>query len=166
MLVLIFLIGIVPPQTSLEKIKINTISVAKVLTVSIPNETLITEPQSPAPPPLEKKVPSRAAPQKRIVSFEVSAYSPTIAECDNDPYTTASGKKVYEGGIAADLSLYPFGTIMLIPNYNNGKPCTVIDCGGAIKGNKLDVFFFSTDKAIHWGRRRNVQVEILYLPKK
>lgn len=112
------------------------------------------------------KVVSRSSPPVMTVSFEVSAYSPTVDECDGDPFTTASGKRVYVGGVAADLSRYPLGTILLIPNYNNGNPCRVVDSGGAIKKNKLDVFFWHTTEAINWGRRKNVQVKILYLAPK
>lgn len=112
------------------------------------------------------KVVTRSSPPVKIVSFEISAYSPTVQECDGDPFTTASGKRVYEGGIAADLRRYPLGTIMVIPGYNNGLPCKVVDSGSAIKKNKIDVFFFSTHEAIHWGRRKNVQVKILYLAPK
>jgi len=113
--------------------------------------------------PIEK-VTTRLSKPIMVLSMEISAYSPTVAECDSDPMTTASGKRVYVGGIAADLRVLPFGSICIIPGYNNGDPCTVIDTGSAIKGNKLDVFLWSTDAAIHWGRRRNVRVEVLYIP--
>lgn len=96
---------------------------------------------------------------------EVSAYSPTVAETDGNPLITASGKRVYVGGIAADLDVLPFGSIVTIPGYNGGKPCQVVDTGSAIKGNKLDVFLWSTHEAVHFGRRHNVRVEVLYIPK-
>lgn len=101
----------------------------------------------------------------KTIYMEISAYSPTVQETDASPLVTASGKRVYVGGVAADLSVLPFGSIITIPNYNNGKPCTVTDTGSAIRGNKLDVFMWSTDAAIHWGRRRNVRVMVLYAPK-
>jgi 3D (Asp-Asp-Asp) domain-containing protein len=116
------------------------------------------------PAPLLDKVTTRSSEPIAILICEITAYSPTVAETDNDPMTTASGKRVYVGGIAADLRVLPFGSICIIPGYNNGDPCTVIDTGSAIKGNKLDVFLWSTDAAIHWGRRRNVRVEVLYIP--
>jgi len=106
-----------------------------------------------------------SVPVVKVLLMEVSAYSPTVQECDSDPLTTASGKRVYVGGIAADWTVLPAGSIVSIPNYNNGNPCTVVDTGSAIKGNKLDVFFFSTDEAIHWGRRHNVKVQVLYVPE-
>lgn len=96
--------------------------------------------------------------------MEVTAYSPTVAECDASPLMTASGKRVYVGGIAADLRVLPFGSLVRIPGYNGGEPCTVIDTGGAIRGNKIDIFLWSAREAIHWGRRRNVRVEVLYVP--
>jgi 3D (Asp-Asp-Asp) domain-containing protein len=110
-------------------------------------------------------VTTRASAPIAIVICEITAYSPTVAECDASPLVTASGKRVYVGGIAADLRVLPFGSIVIIPNYNNGDPCTVIDTGGAIRGLKLDVFLWSTEEAIHWGRRKNVRVEVLYIPK-
>ena len=111
------------------------------------------------------KVTARYSEPIKILYMEISAYSPTVAECDASPLVTASGKRVYVGGIAADLRVLPFGSVIVIPNYNNGDPCTVIDTGSAIKGNKLDVFLWSSHEAIHWGRRRNVRVEVLYIPR-
>lgn len=113
-----------------------------------------------------KKVTTRASVPIKVLYCEVSAYSPTAAECDGSPLRTASGKTVYVGGIAADLRILPFGSRVIIPNYNGGRPCTVIDTGGAIHGLKLDVFLWSVHEAIHWGRRRNVRVEVLYIPRR
>jgi 3D (Asp-Asp-Asp) domain-containing protein len=114
--------------------------------------------------PLDK-VTTRASEAIAILICEITAYSPTVAECDASPLVTASGKSVYVGGIAADLRVLPFGSICIIPGYNNGDPCTVIDTGSAIKGAKLDVFMWSAHEAVHWGRRRNVKVQVLYIPK-
>lgn len=120
--------------------------------------------QAPATLHLDKAV-SRVSVPIAELYMEISAYSPTVAETDATPLITASGKRVYVGGVAADLRKFPLGTILRIPNYNNGKPCTVIDSGGSIKGNRLDVFMWETQDAIHWGRRRNVKVQVLYVPK-
>jgi len=38
-----------------------------------------------------------------------------------------------------------------VPGYNNDKPIKVLDRGGAIRGNKLDVFFNSHQQALKWG---------------
>ena len=75
---------------------------------------------------------------------------------------TASGHKIQPGDVfvAAPKSI-PFGTKLWIPGYNGGKAVAVLDRGGAIKGNKLDVFFGGKDghqKALQFGRQY-LQVE-------
>lgn len=111
------------------------------------------------------KVVSRDSVPVVIISCTVTAYNPTIAQTDASPLITASGKRVYTGGVAADLSVFPFGTILIIPGYNGGRPCTVIDTGSMIRGNTLDVFFWNESQAVNWGRRRDVKVRVLYVPK-
>jgi 3D (Asp-Asp-Asp) domain-containing protein len=69
---------------------------------------------------------------------------------------TADGSKAKNGTIAADTRRYPFGTIMHVPGYGWGE---VHDTGSAIKGNRLDLFFSSHQKALEWGRRR-VKVKV------
>lgn len=61
---------------------------------------------------------------------------------------TASGTMAQPGTIAADTDRYPFGTIMYVPGYGYGR---VEDCGGAIKGQHIDVFFKKHRQAEHWG---------------
>ena len=72
---------------------------------------------------------------------------------------TASGTKAKPGVIAADTSVYPFGTVMYIPGYGYGR---VEDRGGAIKGQKIDLFFKGHQQALNWGRQK-VKVAI-WLP--
>lgn len=111
------------------------------------------------------RVTTRASAPSKFLFMEVSAYSASAQECDAAPLITASGRRVRVGGIAADLRVLPFGSIVTVPGYNGDKPCVVIDTGSAIKGNKLDVFMWETGDAINWGRKRNVRVEVLYIPK-
>ena len=110
-------------------------------------------------------VTSRRSVPVAAIYCEISAYSPTVAQTDGNPLITASGKRVYVGGIAADWDVLPCGSVVIVSNYNNGNPCTVIDQGGAIQGNKLDVFFWHEQEAVNWGRRRKVEVQVLYMPK-
>lgn len=51
--------------------------------------------------------------------------------------------------IAADTSQFSFGSKLVI----NGHTYTVEDRGGAIKGNRIDIFFSSHSKALDWGVR-------------
>lgn len=64
---------------------------------------------------------------------------------------TASGTRARPGTIAADTSLYPFGTILHVPGYGYGR---VEDRGGDITGKRLDLYFRSHREAETWGRRR------------
>ena len=63
---------------------------------------------------------------------------------------TADGSKAKKGTIAADLSIYPFKTVMYVPGYGYGR---VEDCGGGIKGNHIEVFFSSHKQALKWGKQ-------------
>lgn len=93
----------------------------------------------------------------KTIEMEVTAYCPCKKCCG--PLAqgiTASGKRVsYNNGkfVAADRSI-KFGTKLIIPGYASNKPVEVTDRGGAIKGNKLDVYFDSHQQALNWGRQK------------
>lgn len=81
--------------------------------------------------------------------------SPVISEGQNKGKhkvvgQTAWGTHAEYGTVAADASL-PFGTILYIPGYGYGR---VEDRGGAIKGDKLDLWFSSHSVAKQWGRKK------------
>ena len=63
---------------------------------------------------------------------------------------TAAGTKAKPGTIAADTSVYGFGTVMYVPGYGYGR---VEDRGSAIKDQKIDVFFKKHKDALRWGRQ-------------
>jgi 3D (Asp-Asp-Asp) domain-containing protein len=63
---------------------------------------------------------------------------------------TASGKRARKGTIAADLTLYPYGTIMYIPDYGYGR---VEDCGSGVKDEHIEIFFSSHQQALRWGKQ-------------
>jgi len=63
---------------------------------------------------------------------------------------TASGKRARMGTISADPGILPYGTVLYVPGYGYGR---VEDTGGAIKGNRIELFFDSHRKALAWGRR-------------
>jgi 3D (Asp-Asp-Asp) domain-containing protein len=53
--------------------------------------------------------------------------------------------------VAADTDVLPFGTLVSIPGYNNGRPVPVLDRGGAIRGNRLDLLYPTHQRALQWG---------------
>ena len=64
---------------------------------------------------------------------------------------TASGTTARHGTVAADLSVFSFGTCLEIPGYGIGR---VEDVGGAIRRRHIDVWFPTHEEARRWGRRR------------
>ena len=61
---------------------------------------------------------------------------------------TSSGTMARPGTIAADTSIYPYGTVMYIPGYGYGR---VEDTGGAIKGQHIDLYRPNHWYARSWG---------------
>jgi 3D (Asp-Asp-Asp) domain-containing protein len=100
---------------------------------------------------------ARAAMPKRVIRMEVTAYCPCTICCGpNAQGLTACGKPVTHNRgrfVAADAAVFNFGTSLSIPGYYGGQDVKVLDRGGAIKGNKLDVFFPTHERAKKWGRQ-------------
>lgn len=89
----------------------------------------------------------------QTVSMRVTAYCPCSKCCgEYADGQTACGHKIRPGDafVAAD-SRYAFGTEMIIAGYGNDQPVKVLDRGGAIRGDRLDVFFHSHEEALEWG---------------
>lgn len=83
--------------------------------------------------------------------FEITAYCACIECCDKDDGITATGTKATEGRtIAADPTVLPYGTKVII----NGHEYTVEDCGGAVNGKEIDIYFNSHTEASQFGRKR------------
>ena len=89
---------------------------------------------------------------KEYEDYVVTAYCPCEICCGKSTGVTASGTIAKEGRtIAVDTSLIPYGTEIEIEGVDG--IFIAEDCGGAVKGNKLDLFFNSHEKAIEWGRQ-------------
>ena len=63
---------------------------------------------------------------------------------------TYSGLPADLGVVAVDPAVIPLGSVVWVPGagYN-----IALDTGGAIKGNRIDVYFRDRDKALAWGRK-------------
>jgi len=97
----------------------------------------------------------------QTIRMRVTAYCPCEKCCGPDsPGVTASGHKIQSGDVfvAADKR-YPFGTKMIVPGYNDDQPVEVLDRGGAIKGDRIDVFFPTHEEALEWGVK-NLDVKV------
>lgn len=95
--------------------------------------------------------------KRNLMMIPVYAYGPMEGQ-RKKVGETASGTKAKPGRtIAADTSIFPFGTKIKVPGYGWG---VVEDRGGAIKGNRLDLFFKTHKQALEWGRQ-TVTVEVI-----
>jgi 3D (Asp-Asp-Asp) domain-containing protein len=79
-----------------------------------------------------------------------TAYTSSRKECDDTPFITASNKKVRWGIVAMDK--VPFGTKVYIPYFK--KTFVVEDRGGAIKGNRIDIWMSNRKDALKFGRKK------------
>ena len=65
---------------------------------------------------------------------------------------TANGYKIRQGDkLIAAPRTFRFETRMYIPGYGMAS---VKDRGGAIKGDRLDVYFGTHEEALQWGRQK------------
>ncbi len=100
-------------------------------------------------------LPSIAEPsdQWETVTMRVTAYCGCKRCCGKfADGKTANGHRIQDNDVfvAAD-KMYPFGTEIIVPGYNNDEPVKVFDRGRVIRGNRLDVFFNSHKTAREWG---------------
>ena len=83
-----------------------------------------------------------------------TGYTHTDEGCD---MVTATGTTVHYGTVAVDPRFIPYGTRMLIMSHDGERYygiATAEDCGGAIKRDKMDLYFPTYQECIEFGRRR------------
>lgn len=94
----------------------------------------------------------------RAVWMTVTAYSPGAESCAPfDDGKTATLHSVWTNAmnlVAADTSILPFGSLVSVPGYDDGRVVPVLDRGGAIKGMMLDVLYPTATEARQWGVQR------------
>ncbi|MGG1674573.1 LysM peptidoglycan-binding domain-containing protein [Neobacillus sp. NRS-1170] len=114
-------------------------------------------PSAPAPAPKpEAKV---SEPEKtKEITVKATAYT---ASCEGCSGTTATGVDLNANPnakvIAVDPKVIPLGSKVYVEGYG---VATAADTGGAIKGNRIDVFIPSEQKAIQWGKKQ-ITIKIL-----
>lgn len=87
-------------------------------------------------------------------TVRATAYTHTDAGCD---MTTSTGTTVHWGTVAVDPRYIPYGTRMFIVS-NDGAYVYGIavaeDCGGDIKGDRMDLYMPTYEQCMAFGRRR------------
>lgn len=90
---------------------------------------------------------------KKTMQVKATAYTHTDKGCD---MITATGTTVHWGTVAVDPKLIPYGTKMFIVS-NDGKYVYGLsaaeDCGGSIKGNRIDLYMPTTSQCFSFGVR-------------
>lgn len=92
------------------------------------------------------------------IKFTATGYCPCSKCCGKTNGITSSGAKAQAGVTVAMPKGYSFGTKLLIKDtnenlLNDGETYVVQDRGGAIKNNKIDIFFSSHSEALKFGKR-------------
>ena len=83
-----------------------------------------------------------------------TGYTHTDEGCD---LITSTGTTVRYGTAAVDPRFIPYGTRMLIVSHDGERYygiATAEDCGGAIKRDRMDLYFPTYQECIEFGRRR------------
>ena len=90
--------------------------------------------------------------------FEATAYC-SCAKCcgTHADGMTSTGIKLADGMaiVAVDPTVIPLGSEVYVPGYGLAL---AEDVGGAIKGKRIDVFFWTHEQALQWGRKKGVRV--------
>lgn len=128
------------------------------------------EPYTGEPPVIADRLPGEDAPAEGsaeltigepLGEFKLTAYCPCMKCCGKTDGITSTGTTATEGRtIAVDPHVIPYGSTVTI--YFAGGTVhtyTAEDCGGAIKENRIDVFFSSHDAARAFG----VQSAMVYV---
>lgn len=94
------------------------------------------------------------AAQTQEQTFTVTAYCPCEKCCGAyaNGYTATGAKATQGVTIAADPDVLPMGTEIEL----DGHTYTVQDTGGAIAGNRPDLYFDSHEDALQWGVREKI----------
>ena len=82
-----------------------------------------------------------------------TAYTHTDAGCD---FITATGTTVRVGTVAVDPTLIPYGTRMFIVGLDGQYiygVATAEDCGGGIKGDRIDLYYPTYEECMEFGRK-------------
>ncbi|MFS0863685.1 3D domain-containing protein [Fredinandcohnia sp. 179-A 10B2 NHS] len=105
---------------------------------------------------LEEAIDFSKYPTKTVTATGYTAGVESTGKDSSHPQygITYSGVKVKRdlySTVAADLNVFPIGTVLFIPGYGYG---VVADKGGAIKGNKIDLYYDSVEDVYkHWGKK-------------
>lgn len=123
---------------------VGKLSVKIGATVIAEYDTVIAQPiNEPVVEPINKEVSLGVC---KLTAYCIENY-PHICN-DGDSTRTATGTKPTPGRtVAVDPNVIPYGSEVII----NGHTYIAEDCGGAIKGNRVDIVFATHREALNFG---------------
>ena len=112
---------------------------------------------------LEEAIDWSKYPSTVVVATGYTAGVESTGKTPNHPeygitYSGVRVKRDLYSTIAADLNIFPIGTILFIPGYGYG---VVADKGGAIKGNRVDLYYDTVEDVYKYWGKKTVQVYIV-----
>lgn len=128
----------------------------KMLNNRMEQKKYISSEQIDGPDTLEEAIDLNQYPSDTVLATGYTAGEESTGKSVGDPEygVTYSGVKVKRdlySTIAADLDVYPLGTVLYIPDYGYG---VVADKGSAITGNRIDLYYPSIeDVYAEWGKQ-------------
>jgi 3D (Asp-Asp-Asp) domain-containing protein len=124
---------------SLNNLTSNTIKINQVLKVSSSAKTAV------------KSVSASKARAYKEITVKATAYTASCKGCSG---ITATGLNLKKNpgikAISVDPKVIPLGTKVYVPGYGEA---IAADKGSSVKGNKIDVFIPSRQKALQWGSK-------------
>lgn len=134
----------------------NTALNEKSLKHKLPDQQYISNASTGMPKTLEDTVDLEKYPSTTVVATGYTAGVESTGKNPDHPgygitYSGIKVKRDLYSTIAADLDVFPIGTILFIPGYGYG---VVADKGSAIKGNKIDLYYNTVDDVYNqWGKQ-------------
>lgn len=151
-LVLSFMLGGFVARNEAQSTEATTTTTTATTEVATTTSVVVTEPTV-----TETTEPPTTAPTSYTMTVVATAYCSCENCCGKGDGITASGVKAKANHtIAVDRSVIPLGTHVLY----NGTEYVAEDTGGAIKGNRIDIYFDNHTDALEWGRR-TIEIEVI-----
>lgn len=104
-----------------------------------------------------KKGKTTSSKYKTIEDVKITAYCPCELCSEGYGRETSTGKYARsEHTIAVDPDIIPYGTTVII----DGKKYKAEDCGGDIKGNRIDIFMDTHEETlVHGVKHKDIKVK-------
>jgi 3D (Asp-Asp-Asp) domain-containing protein/LysM repeat protein len=144
--------------TSTEPKKTSTATASPTESAKPANRVPAAQPSQPAPTAQPAKAEGSEGNDTKEITVKATAYT---ASCEGCSGTTATGVDLKANPnakvIAVDPKVIPLGSKVYVEGYG---VATAADTGGAIKGNRIDVFISTEHEALKWGNK-HITVKII-----